>query len=667
MSSSEKNFLTIRQVQSLLQTSFAPILTSDLVYLINYSENWICSGNFYSDLSHLTDLDFWESIRGYGEGIYPYVPDPQWDPPGYQAGISGNGVLLLKKVAGLETDIEMFLAIILPNEQFQDNFVVDQSENIVITDQDGWILSHSDQSQIGKNFAAMEEKFASGATGGFTYLDDMLVTIDHDIRGWNYYYFSPAKTALAELTRIRTLTITMMVVILILNTLFAWSGSKMLYRPISLLLLALQNKKKPSIQKGFQEFMFIEKKMDDMITTNLDYKNKIAIQTDYLNDYFLYRLLFDEKEAPEAVQYLQAQSPIQDNSCFCILTIDIDYVNPNYFKEQDSALISFAIGNILHELFDKPGFKTVVYNDGQYYILVMAKENDQLFRLTLESQANTILHALREYLGVVVSVGIGRICTDISELHCSMLESTAAIKYRMGNQEGSILFYQQRVPQAACPPSVQEDRTTILTMLNLHECENLTFLLDRYIDHLYKACPSHDAFQMEIVQFFIEIYKAIHNKCPLPEDPIGLQKSLLESLLKINTISKIKSFFHLRLIMPYEESIHNNHGSSFKMELEKYIYQNIYHDLSLENCASYFNYSPGHLSKLIKKYLGSSFSDYVGELKIQIAKKLLTETNMSIQDIAAKLNHNNSQNFIRNYKKITGMTPGKYRESFRQN
>jgi AraC-like DNA-binding protein len=35
---------------------------------------------------------------------------------------------------------------------------------------------------------------------------------------------------------------------------------------------------------------------------------------------------------------------------------------------------------------------------------------------------------------------------------------------------------------------------------------------------------------------------------------------------------------------------------------------------------------------------------------------------MPVKEIAAKLRYNNSQNFIRSFRKIEGMTPGQYRE-----
>jgi AraC-like DNA-binding protein len=48
------------------------------------------------------------------------------------------------------------------------------------------------------------------------------------------------------------------------------------------------------------------------------------------------------------------------------------------------------------------------------------------------------------------------------------------------------------------------------------------------------------------------------------------------------------------------------------------------------------------------------------------AKQWLTETNMTVKEIADHLRYKNSQNFIRSFKKQEEMTPGQYREKYKK-
>ncbi|MCD8379994.1 MAG: helix-turn-helix transcriptional regulator [Lachnospiraceae bacterium] len=52
------------------------------------------------------------------------------------------------------------------------------------------------------------------------------------------------------------------------------------------------------------------------------------------------------------------------------------------------------------------------------------------------------------------------------------------------------------------------------------------------------------------------------------------------------------------------------------------------------------------------------------EYKLDEAKRLLSQTNLTVAEIAARLGYNNAQNFIRFFSKMTGVTPGKFRKLY---
>ena len=68
----------------------------------------------------------------------------------------------------------------------------------------------------------------------------------------------------------------------------------------------------------------------------------------------------------------------------------------------------------------------------------------------------------------------------------------------------------------------------------------------------------------------------------------------------------------------------------------------------------------------LKEEKDMTFTEYVEKYKIKMAKKLLTETNMTVGAISEKLNYTNAQNFIRFFNKMEGMTPGKFRQSLKE-
>ena len=60
-----------------------------------------------------------------------------------------------------------------------------------------------------------------------------------------------------------------------------------------------------------------------------------------------------------------------------------------------------------------------------------------------------------------------------------------------------------------------------------------------------------------------------------------------------------------------------------------------------------------------------SISDYINQLRIEEAKRLLTQTDIKVMDLGEKLGVENMQYFFVRFKQATGLTPRQYRLQFR--
>jgi transcriptional regulator GlxA family with amidase domain len=71
------------------------------------------------------------------------------------------------------------------------------------------------------------------------------------------------------------------------------------------------------------------------------------------------------------------------------------------------------------------------------------------------------------------------------------------------------------------------------------------------------------------------------------------------------------------------------------------------------------------LKRRFKTATGTALIDYVQNLGIEEAKRLLEAENHSFDDIALKIGYENTAFFRRLFKRCTGLTPGQYRQMFR--
>lgn len=76
-----------------------------------------------------------------------------------------------------------------------------------------------------------------------------------------------------------------------------------------------------------------------------------------------------------------------------------------------------------------------------------------------------------------------------------------------------------------------------------------------------------------------------------------------------------------------------------------------------------FNMTRSYLSRLFKEKTGSTYIEFLSSLRLEEAKRMLRETEMSIQDILQSVGYHDAASFHRKFKQMTGMTPAAYRDA----
>jgi len=99
--------------------------------------------------------------------------------------------------------------------------------------------------------------------------------------------------------------------------------------------------------------------------------------------------------------------------------------------------------------------------------------------------------------------------------------------------------------------------------------------------------------------------------------------------------------------------------------VKNFVERNCFRKVTLNDAAIYAYMSPKYLSRIFKQYTGTGFSEYRLALKIAQAKNLLKKTGYNIDQISDKLAYQNSESFIRQFKKLTSRTPTEYRKLVR--
>ncbi len=120
-----------------------------------------------------------------------------------------------------------------------------------------------------------------------------------------------------------------------------------------------------------------------------------------------------------------------------------------------------------------------------------------------------------------------------------------------------------------------------------------------------------------------------------------------------------------RLLTNISFQKNNDFFKSDRIEkIYNFVRENYSNRIMLEDAAKLLNMSIVSFSRLIKQRTGKSFVDFVNEIRLGYATRLLIETSKGISEICYECGFNNISNFNRTFKKKQNCTPSEFRTNF---
>jgi len=85
--------------------------------------------------------------------------------------------------------------------------------------------------------------------------------------------------------------------------------------------------------------------------------------------------------------------------------------------------------------------------------------------------------------------------------------------------------------------------------------------------------------------------------------------------------------------------------------------------ITLGELAEQFHFTPGYISRLVRRAAGMPFGELINTLKIDESRLLLAETDLPIREILYRCGFGCKEYFCKTFRRMTGMTPTEYRRS----
>lgn len=98
-----------------------------------------------------------------------------------------------------------------------------------------------------------------------------------------------------------------------------------------------------------------------------------------------------------------------------------------------------------------------------------------------------------------------------------------------------------------------------------------------------------------------------------------------------------------------------------------YINENYAKDLNMAVVSNHISMNYSLFSAEFKNNTGTNFVTYVKDLRMKEAKKLLSETDMKVNEISVKVGYDNEKHFMKSFKAYVGVSPSEYRKNALRN
>jgi AraC-like DNA-binding protein len=100
------------------------------------------------------------------------------------------------------------------------------------------------------------------------------------------------------------------------------------------------------------------------------------------------------------------------------------------------------------------------------------------------------------------------------------------------------------------------------------------------------------------------------------------------------------------------------------LKVKDYISKNYMNEIRLTDVASLAGMSPSAFSRFFKLHTGRNLSDYIIDMRLGYASRMLVDSTHSIAEIGYGCGFNNLSNFNRIFKKKKGCSPSEFRENY---
>jgi len=351
---------------------------------------------------------------------------------------------------------------------------------------------------------------------------------------------------------------------------------------------------------------------------------------------------------------------------YAILTIDIDdfAIMTEDLPPAKRELLRFSVINIAEELLLAKTSGLVCYSEFDHLIGLAC--GDKLTPELIDSLCREIQQGVKKFLKLSVSIGIGRTCSDVSELGTSYAEAFSALKLKIHHGKESLIRYHD--PGNSQPSQIvlypSEEEKVIIGCLKTLDTAGLQAAIDHIFARFRELKADVEQIRGICGRLLLISASAIEEMGINVSKVIGAEFNPYKEMERLDTLEDFRAWiggFFERL----GELIQENKNVKFKGIITaalRYIEENYDREVSLATVAAVVYVTPNYLSRIFKEEMGVNYIEWLNRYRIERAKVFLTEPGAKTYSVAEKVGYSDYKYFSQMFKRFVGCSPKEYKE-----
>ncbi len=484
-----------------------------------------------------------------------------------------------------------------------------------------------------------------------------------DITGWKYIACMPEKVLMSEVTRNRNINLLVVLIGTVIGVAAVIVLQRRNYRPVRQLMEILpkrgedQDDEFVTVEKSLRNLYRENQTMQDSMEKRFEYDRELALLSIMKGKTSFFRKLGEEELLGAGYR----------EKHFAFVTIGMQNTDSGPASEitTDQEMLSFVIDNITKELFDNK-FQYLKTQDDILLVLLFfidSGQEEKWKEISME-KFRWLNEFFQKRLESDLTVTIGEIFDTFDYVESAYAEITEANEQRYYTQPDGVIRAEtvEKVDVTSVGRLEYYGKKfgEVARTADMIRGKEISLGLFEEVKNSGKGFNANLYYVLAIVNHVLMLSQDLIRNREIQEDAVW---AVLRKMRTSETLCGLQNGFSdfLRLICRAVDQDNKESGtlSSSIREFVKERYSDS--NVNISAIADEMKITPRYMSRIFKEQTGVNLLDYINDVRIEHAKKFLSTTDMTVEEITEKVGFTNSRTFRRNFRKAAGMTAADYK------